>query len=245
MSEFSLLCVKVQSSSLPSPLRPSVGTTTISSSLARTTVTGDYSTSTCRRPLDPYSLAYGQVYHSHTGCTRVLCRAGSSSPGIPDDNNEARPLCERHDAAAFVVPSPSTLELKKKACCIDRTSSTAESQRPTRHTRAPARRAVADKAVRLRPSGFRRHVAWRRRGCRSAAAGGLTFTVFQGWTWRHSRRAYFIVCQAAATRSEVCGARALTAQAGVHLHKTRFSTPSLNHPTNPSMDAGPELELSR
>jgi len=121
---------------------------------------------------------------------------------------------------------PRRSSWKKKACCIDRTSSTAESQRPTRHTRAPARRAVADKAVRLRPSGFRRHVAWRRRGCRSAAAGGLTFTVFQGWTWRHSRRAYFIVCQAAATRSEVCGARALTAQAGVHLHKTRFSTPS-------------------
>ena len=209
-------------------------------------MTGDYSTDTCRRPLDPYSLAYGQVYHSHTGCTRVLCRAGSSSPGI-SPTTITRPDLFASDTTQ--LPSwcrrPRRSSWKKKACCIDRTSSTAESQRPTRHTRAPARRAVADKAVRLRPSGFRRHVAWRRRGCRSAAAGGLTFTVFQGWTWRHSRRAYFIVCQAAATRSEVCGARALTAQAGVHLHKTRFSTPSLNHPTNPSMDAGPELELSR
>ena len=112
-------------------------------------MTGDYSTSTCRRPLDPYSLAYGQVYHSHTGCTRVLCRAGSSSPGIPDDNNEARPLCERHDAAAFVVPSPSTLELKKRPAAL--IARLALRSRSARHgTRAHLR----DVPSRIKPYGL-------------------------------------------------------------------------------------------
>ena len=46
------------------------------------------------RRLDPYSPAHAR-FIPLTGCTRVLCRAGSSSPGIPDDNNEARTLCER------------------------------------------------------------------------------------------------------------------------------------------------------
>ena len=53
---------------------------------------------TCRRGSGPSAPARAR-FMGLIGCIRVLCRAESCSPGMPDDNYEARALCARRQCS--------------------------------------------------------------------------------------------------------------------------------------------------